>query len=381
LESGDPDYPYHMGNGNIDFDELSKTDPELRKLMDGLAEDRRKSNSRSRSSSSALPSNTRPEAHMLSGESEDGFTIDDADRDLDQFEDFPLTPEEAGSEERAINAAMKVIDDQEKEEEAAEEDGDDESGYADGEAQYAEWLKKNELSLDGTEKGEGKGKGFLDSDEFSEADREFLRTFDLDEEIDKSKKMAEGENSKKEVIDFSELAAIMKELGLGDEMLKPKPPGYAKQDNIGQGKYVPGSERDSVTAAGMRGAADAMDKSGGERRRKPLQEGPPEGFKDRFEANLKAMKAEKIESIEQEGRRKQMTNLLDNDEDVLGDEFDRMTRAPGSELSTPDTYFSRKMRSYDPSAPTKSQTEHIKLYSDFTPADIAKEWDMIQFGR
>jgi hypothetical protein len=370
-----------MGNGNIDFDELSKTDPELRKLMDGLAEDKRKSNSRSRSSASAPPSNTRPEARVLLEESEDGFSIDDADRDLDQYEDFPLSPEEAGSEERAIKAAMKVIDDKEKGEAAEGEGDDDESGYADGEAQYAEWLKKHELSLDGTEKGEGKGNGFLDSDEFSEADRQFLRTFDLDEEIEKSKKTAEGADSKKEVIDFNELAAIMKELGLGDEMLKPKSSGYKKQDNIGQGKYVSESERDSVTAAGMKEAADAMDRSGGARRRKPLQEKPPAGFQDRFEADLKAKKAKDIETIEQEGRRKQMTNLLDNDDDILGDEFDRMTRAPGSELSTPDSYFSKKMQSYDPSAPTRSQTENIKLYSDFTPADIAKEWDLIQFGR
>lgn len=351
--------------------------------MDGLAEDKRKSRSRSRQTASALPSDNKPETRMLSGQSDEVFTIDDADRDLDQDEDFPLSPEEAGSEERAINAAMKVIDDKEREEEAAEGEGegegDDESGYADGEAQYAEWLKKHDLPVDGKEKGEGRD--FLDSDEFSEADREFLRTFDLDEEIDRAKKTAEGKDSKKEAIDFNELAAIMRELGLGDELIKPKPTGYQKQDNIGQGKYVSESERDSVTAAGMRGAAEAMNRSGGENRRRPLQDGPPSGFKDRFEADLKAKKAKDIESIELEGRRKQMTNLLDNDDDVLGDEFDRMTRAPGSDLSTPDSYFSKKMQSYDPSAPTRSQTENIKLYSDFTPADIAKEWDMIQFGR
>ena len=317
---------------------------------------------------------------MLQGQSEDGFSADDADRDLDEDEDFPLSPEEAGSEERAINAALKVIDDKESEEEAAteeeeEEEGDDESGYAEGEAQYAEWLKKNDLSAEEIQSGGG----FLDSDEFSDADREFLRTFDLDQEIDKTKKTVEGVDSKKEVIDFNELAAMMKELGLGDELLKPKPTGYKKQDNIGQGKYV--ADRDSVTAAGMKGAEEAMDRSGGKRSRKPLQEGPPSGFKDRFEAELKAKKAMNIESIELEGRRKQMTNLLDNDDDIMGDEFDRMTRAPGSELSTPDSYFSKKMQSYDPNTPTRSQTEHIKLYSDFTPADIAKEWDMIQFGR
>ena len=63
-------------------------------------------------------------------------------------------------------------------------------------------------------------------------------------------------------------------------------------------------------------------------------------------------------------------NLLDNDDgEEAGSTFDRKIRSPSSEVRG---YKEKKAASYQ---------EGIKLFSDFSPEDIASEWDMVEFGR
>ena len=349
-----------MGTSNLDFDEMSKTDPELRKLMMQLEEDNTKYS-----------------------EGEENSDEEDAVEDLDLDADA----------------------------------GNDDSGYEDGEKQYAEWVRKHDMEDDDDDDGIDDSE-MLSEDIYKEAftaeDKEFFDGFDLplddddeaDAEVDKmareamgmtvddeeggegngkGKRKGKGKKDEviKEMLNSDQLMDLLKSLGFDNDKDEPdNGRGTNKrQDIFGGGQYRPESEYEEATKAGLRAAANRIseyeknDKSFDKNRR-----GDMDGkvFRDPFSTTTKRPPSK--DTIEQEEHKNDLMDLLDSSVKEDTTAFERKTRVPSSthvrEADGSFSYIEKKQHSY-----REGKKEEVKLFSDFTPAEIQDEWDLVEFGR
>ena len=352
-----------MGTGNLDFEEMSKTDPELRKLMMQIEED--------------------------------NIKYSDQHPDEDEEEDDVETEVDEEVEDRV------------------RDNGD--RGYDEGEKQYKEWATKHDMEEDDDDVIDESEILSADTykEKFTEEDKNFFDNFDLpsDDEFDEDEaeadKMARkamgmgmgGERNKgdddndnvdseegiKEMIDSDQLAALLKDLGFDKDMEEQQKGGDGKnkkQDVIGGGRFRPREDYDHVAKVGMRGAAnrlseyDKNDKLFDKNRRGDMD---GEIFRNPFSTTSK--KAQSVESIESEGRVKDLMSLLDNEAPEEVTAYERKTRVPTStHVREPDGSFSyteKKQHSYKDG----NGKADIRLFSDYSPQEIDDQWDLIEFGR
>ena len=353
-----------MGIGNLDFEEMSKTDPELRKLMMQIEEDNMKYS----------------DEHPDEDEDEDENDVDDVD---DEVEDRD-----------------KDIDDR---------------GYDEGEKQYKDWAMKHDMEEDDDDVIDESEILSADTykEKFTAEDKNFFENFDLpsddefdedDAEADKMARKAMGmsmgvDNDKdddadadsdseegiKEMIDSDQLAALLKDLGFDKDMDEQHKSGDGKskrQDVVGGGRFRPREDYDHVAKVGMRGAANRLseyetnDKLFDKNRRGDMD---GEIFRNPFSTTSK--KPQSVESIESEGRKNELMSLLDNEVPEEVTAYERKTRVPTSthvrEADGSFSYMEKKQHSYKDG---KEKAE-IKLFSDYSPQEIDDQWDMIEFGR
>ena len=317
LLEGGADLFQQEGN-DFNFNELSEDDPELKKLMKEL--------------------------------------------EGDQIKSF----------ERRERAEMKRLSqggmlDEEDELEVEEREGD---GYDDGEAQYEAWLRRYRMTKEDTLEKILDGDD-SDVDQFDDTDRDFLGKAE-------EKKAVTGKDGTRERVNSSELDELVRELGLdrestGEEVARLQEEARARRRRA-RGTVDP-------VAAGMMTAAETLDQyerndREADMKRVGTYDHELSHFQDRLASDANRRESSSAESIEQEGRRMSLTSLLDSDGTLYGDEYDKKTRIPGTNISVGESYVEKKRGSY-----VQNSFKPTKLFSDFTPDDIAHEWDMVEFGR
>lgn len=321
------------------------------------------------------------------GDEVDEDNNDDEDKEEDEDEDD--NEEEEGWEE---DDDMDVDDGDTKSHKKradlfAQLSSDSQEGYDDGEAEYAAWLKKNNLVDYDDETVPSPADAAADAEVslFSSEDREFMakrKQFDDDgNEVTDTGEIIGSDGQTRSFITADGLADLMKEIGFDAEE------NYLEERKARR-RHIRAETDKNITDAAMRSAhvnlkSHGINESKDEKyKRVPMGvSAPSSSFEDTFHDKFSLKHNETLEGIELEGRRKNMTNLLDNEEDALGDEYDRKIRPPGSTSSLYDTYGDKKRESYDDIQDYKSNKENVKSVLDFTPEDIAHEWDMVEFGR
>jgi hypothetical protein len=348
---------------NVDFEELSRSDPELRKLMDELENDLKK----------PMKSNhinvTPKKLALGSGEDEDEEGEGEDEEEEEGWD------EEDDDEENLESDKERLI---------AQMGGNAGDGYEEGEAEYAEWLKKNNV----VDVADDTLPLAPDADVsiFSAEDREFLAMKERDQEgsdVAGTEGVTGSDGQIRRFITADGLADLMKEIGFDEnenELEKRK----------ARRLHIRADSNRKLTEAAMRSAHNSLESLENKElkaekyKRVPYGvSAPSSSFEDPFQDSFSLKDSDTLEGIELQGRRKDIVNLLDNEDDAVGDEFDRKVRAPGSNSSLYDSYGDKKRQSYDDDdiSPYTSKKEKIKLFSDFTPEDIAHEWDMVEFGR
>ena len=319
------------------------------------------------------------------GDEVDEDNNDDEDKDEDEDDN----EEEEGWEE---DDDMDVDDGDTKSHKKradlfAQLSSDSQEGYDDGEAEYAAWLKKNNLVDYDDESVPSPADAAADAEVslFSSEDREFMakrKQFDDDgNEVTDTGEIIGSDGQTRSFITADGLADLMKEIGFDAEE------NYLEERKARR-RHIRAETDKNITDAAMRSAhvnlkSHGINESKDEKyKRVPMGvSAPSSSFEDTFHDKFSLKHNETLEGIELEGRRKNMTNLLDNEDDALGDEYDRKIRPPGSSSSLYDTYGDKKRESYDDIQDYKSKKENVKSVLDFTPEDIAHEWDMVEFGR
>lgn len=358
---------------NVDFEELSRSDPELRKLMDELENDLKKP-------MKSNHINITPEKLALgSGEDEDEDGEDGEDEEDDGGWD-----EEEEDEENLESDDLSDKQRADREGLIAQMGGQAGDGYEEGEAEYAEWLKKNyvvDVADDTLPLAPD-----ADVSIFSAEDREFLAMKERDQEgsdVAGTEGVTGSDGQTRRFITADGLADLMKEIGFDENENE-------LEERKARRLHIRADSNRKLTEAAMRSAHNSLESLENKElkaekyKRVPYGvSAPSSSFEDPFQDTFSLKDGETLEGIELQGRRKDIVNLLDNEDDAVGDEFDRKVRAPGSNSSLYDSYGDKKRQSYDDDdiSPYSSKKEKIKLFSDFTPEDIAHEWDMVEFGR
>lgn len=356
---------------NVDFEELSRSDPELRKLMDELENDLKK----------PMKSNhiniTPKKLALGSGEDENEEDDEGEDEGWDEEEDYDeenLESDDLSDKQRA-----------DREQPLAQMGGNAGDGYEEGEAEYAEWLKKNSV-IDVADDTLPLAPD-ADVSIFSAEDREFLAMKERDQEgsdVAGTEGVTGSDGQTRRFITADGLADLMKEIGFDENENE-------LEERKARRLHIRADSNRKLTEAAMRSAHNSLESLENKElkaekyKRVPYGvSAPSSSFEDPFQDNFSLKDSETLEGIELQGRRKDIVNLLDNEDDAIGDEFDRKVRAPGSNSSLYDSYGDKKRQSYDDDdgiSQYSSKKEKIKLFSDFTPEDIAHEWDMVEFGR
>jgi hypothetical protein len=356
---------------NVDFEELSRSDPELRKLMDELENDLKKP-------MKSNHINITPKKLALGsgedeGEDEEGEDEEEEEEGWDEEDEENLESDDLSDKQRA-----------DKERLIAQMGGEACDGYEEGEAKYAEWLKKNSV-IDVADDTLPLAPD-ADVSIFSEEDREFLAMKERDQEgsdVTGTEGVTGSDGQTRRFITADGLADLMKEIGFDENENE-------LEERKARRLHIRADTNRKLTEAAMRSAHNSLESLENKElkaekyKRVPYGvSAPSSSFEDPFQDNYSLRDSETLEGIKLQGRRKDIVNLLDNEDDAVGDEFDRKVRAPGSNSSLYDSYGEKKRQSYDDDgiSPYSSKKEKIKLFSDFTPEDIAHEWDMVEFGR
>ena len=258
-------------------------------------------------------------------------------------------------------------------------------GYEEGEADYEEWLKKNNV-VD-VEDDSLPLASDADVSTFSAEDRDFLarrKQYDEDgNEVTETDEVIGSDGQSRKFITADGLADLMKDIGFDEE-------ANNLEERKARRVHIRADSNKKIVNAAMKSAHGSLEnlenkESKAEKyRRVPFGvSAPSSSFEDPFQNSFSSKESETSDGIELLGRRKNIINLLDNEEDAIGDEFDRKIRAPGSNSSIYDNYGEKKRQSYDENDILQYdlKKENIKLFSDFTPEEIAHEWDMVEFGR
>ena len=365
---------HHQVSSNVDFEELSRSDPELRKLMDELENDLKKP-------MKGNHINIAPKKLALgAGEDEDedaegqeGDDEDGEDEGWDEENEENLESDDLSDKQRANKKRL-----------IAQLGGQAGDGYEEGEAEYEEWLKKNSV----VDVADDTLPLATDADVsiFSAEDREFLAMTERDQEgniVTGAEGVTGSDGQTRRFITADGLEDLMKEIGFDENQIE-------LEERKARRLHIRADSNRKLTEAAMRSAHNSLESLDNKElkaekyKRVPYGvSAPSSSFEDPFQDNFSSKENETLEGIELQGRRKDIVNLLDNEDDAIGDEFDRKVRAPGSNSSLYDSYGDKKRQSYDDDniSPYNSKKDKIKLFSDFTPEDIAHEWDMVEFGR
>ena len=361
---------------NVDFDELCRSDPGLKRLMDEIENEGKKK----------MISDLSPKALAFeAGDEVDEDNNEDKDEDDNEGEE-----EDEGWEDDDDEDDGHIKTDKERAEKKrliAQLESKLGEGYDEGEAEYAAWLKQNNLVDYDDENVPSPSDADAEVSIFNSIDREFMakrKQFDDNgNEVTDTGEVIGNDGQTRSFITADGLADLMKDIGFDEEE------NYLEERRARR-RHIRAETDKNITDAAMKSAhvslkSQKINEPKDEKyKRVPMGvSAPSSSFEDTFHDKFSLKHNETLEGIELEGHRKNMTNLLDNEEDVLGDEYDRKIRPPGSTSSLYDTYGDKKRESYDDHdiQDYNLKTENIKSVLDFTPEDIAHEWDMVEFGR